>query len=227
MRINWFLYILFFLSNINAQNSNENYELNVKLTFDKKPLKLDSVYISKKNDTLKFSTIKFYLSSFQIKYTDNSVFIETNSYHLVDLENLATQKISFSNVKQENIKSIKFNIGIDSTASVSGAMGGDLDPTHGMYWAWQSGYINFKIEGISPTCKTRKNQFLFHVGGYLSPFYSMRSIEIFPKNTNSNIILDFAELFAEIDLINTNTVMIPGKDAMLISDKMQKIIKIE
>ena len=56
---------------------------------------------------------------------------------------------------------LKFQLGIDSLTNVSGAMGGDLDPTKGMYWTWQSGYINMKIEGKSNSCKTRKNQFQF------------------------------------------------------------------
>jgi hypothetical protein len=42
---------------------------------------------------------------------------------------------------------IQFNLGLDSLTNVSGALGGDLDPTKGMYWTWQNGYVNFKLQG--------------------------------------------------------------------------------
>jgi len=48
---------------------------------------------------------------------------------------------------------------VDSLANVSGAMSNDLDATKGMYWSWQSGFINLKIEGKSASCKTRKINF--------------------------------------------------------------------
>ena len=57
-------------------------------------------------------------------------------------------------------------------------MGGDLDPTKGMYWAWQSGYINFKMEGSCSQCLATKNNFEFHLGGYQQPFYAMQTIEL-------------------------------------------------
>ena len=65
---------------------------------------------------------------------------------------------------------IQFNLGIDSLTNVSGALGGDLDPTKGMYWTWQNGYVNFKLQGTSDLCNNPKNEFEFHLGGYLKPF---------------------------------------------------------
>ena len=78
---------------------------------------------------------------------------------------------------------IKFNLGIDSLTNVSGVMGGDLDPTKGMYWTWQSGYINFKMEGSSAVCPTRNHEFQFHIGGYQDPFYAMQTLELEVKNS--------------------------------------------
>lgn len=40
-------------------------------------------------------------------------------------------------------------------------MDGDLDPLNGMYWAWNSGYINMKIEGITPKCQDATIYFNF------------------------------------------------------------------
>ena len=71
---------------------------------------------------------------------------------------------------------IAFNLGIDSITNVSGAQGGDLDPTKGMYWAWQSGFINIKLQGTSNSCPPPKNEFEFHLGGYQYPFNSLQTI---------------------------------------------------
>lgn len=60
-----------------------NVKINLK--FDNQPLQLNKNYVSK-NDTLKVTKIKFYLSNVEIKYQDNSVSKEANSYHLIDID---------------------------------------------------------------------------------------------------------------------------------------------
>lgn len=234
MNIKLKLFISFFLLciSLSAQNKKDSLYINVNLKFNQDDFKLNSDYVSAQKDTLSFETVKFYLTSFQLEFKDQSTFSETNSYHLIDVENPETMQFSIANHIQKEIKSIKFNIGVDSLASVSGALEGDLDATKGMYWAWQSGFINFKIEGQSQSCKTRKNKFQFHVGGYLEPYYSMKSIEI-PINKSQipynkiNLVLDLGNLFSEIALKETNTIMIPGKEAMKIADLSTKIFSIE
>lgn len=219
-----FLFILI-ISNSFCQKTS----LKIDLKFNQKSIQLGEKYISK-NDTLTLQTIKFYLSSFEINYNDSSTYKEDRSYHLIDIEKPESLKLSLKSDSNKTIKSIKFNIGVDSLASVSGANAGDLDLQNGMYWAWQSGYINMKIEGKSNSCKTRKNQFHFHVGGYLKPNYAMRNININCNNKINNEIIinvDFAKLFDIVHLIETNSIMIPGKEAMKIADESVKMFSIE
>ena len=45
-----------------------------------------------------------------------------------------------------NIK-ISLLFGIDSVIQVSGVGSGALDPQRGMYWTWQTGYVQWKMEG--------------------------------------------------------------------------------
>jgi hypothetical protein len=215
-----------------SQNKTEQVYIVIQPKFYSSTLELHEDYYSTQNDTIRFETMKFYLSDIQINYTNESFYKELNSYHLIDLENLETKSFPISIQKKLEIKSITFQIGIDSLASVSGAMEGDLDATKGMYWAWQSGFINMKIEGTSSSCKTRKNKFQFHIGGYLEPYYAMRTIEIpIEKSKNPKnelyIIMDLGKLFSEISLKETNTIMIPGKEAMNIADLVSKLFSIE
>ena len=158
---------------------------------------------------------------------DKTIFSQSNSYYLIDIENQNSLKIPIFKATNKIINKITFNIGIDSLTSVSGALSGDLDPTKGMYWAWQSGYINMKIEGKSNSCKTRKNDFQFHIGGFLKPNYAMRKVVLFPKSNNLDVVVNFASFFNKIQLSETNSVMTPGKKAMELANLSAKMFYIE
>ena len=126
--------------------------------------------------------------------------------------------IVVSNKQNISFDQLQFNLGIDSATNVSGALGSDLDPTKGMYWAWQSGYINFKLEGTSPLCTTRNNEFQFHLGGYQKPNYCLQTLS-FPINDASKIHLnlDVQTILRQVDLRKTNHIMSPSAEAVLIS----------
>ena len=194
--------------------------MKINLKFGVKPLELNKYYISKNQDTLQINLLKFYISKIQIQYSDKTIDSQTNSYHLIDIENPNSCKIPIEKITDKTISKVSFSIGVDSTASISGALEGDLDPTKGMYWAWQSGYINMKLEGKSSSCKTRKNEFQFHIGGYMKPNYAMRKVVLEPKKSNSTVEInvDVAALFSQLELSKINSVMVPGNQAMQIAD---------
>ena len=224
-----FIFICLFLINANAQFQNDSVFVKLNLKWKNEPLELKKTYHSK-TDSLQISTFKFYVSAITIQFEDNSTFIEKNSYHLVDLEDENTFKIALFKKANKSISKISFNIGVDSLASVSGAMSGDLDATKGMYWAWQSGFINMKIEGKSSSYTTRNNNFHFHVGGYLKPNYALRNVNVNANNNsndNVNLIIDLAQLFDEVDLKTTNSIMIPGQKAMKIADLSVKMFRLQ
>lgn len=212
-----------------AQIEKDSLQLRLNLSFKNQPLLLNHSYISK-TDTLEISLLKFYISGLELHYKDGTSFVENNSFHLINASDKSTQYLNLPN--KNDIVKVKFNIGIDSTSSVSGALSGDLDATKGMYWAWQSGYINMKIEGKSTSCKTRKNAFQFHIGGYLHPNYALRKVNInFNDNINKSneisIKIDVSKLFENINLSETNSIMIPGEKAMQIADLSVKMFSAE
>lgn len=230
-RFNLVLLVLFCFKGF-TQNKSDSLYMNFKIKFDQEQVELQKKYISNNLDTLSFKTFKCYLSAIEIYFSDNSVFRKKNSYHLLDIENQSKSHIPIMRTTFKTISKVVFNIGIDSIASTSGGMSGDLDPINGMYWAWQSGYINMKIEGKSSSCKTRNNEFQFHIGGYLKPNYAMRKIEIPVQNTavqnnQINIAVDLNQLFSEIDLKRINSVMIPGNKAMEIATRSTKMFYLE
>lgn len=220
------LFVLFFHS-IEAQEKKDSLTMQFHFKFDNTLLKTNQSYISKQQDTLQIDAIRFYVSNIQIQFADDT-FLKSDTNHLVDLEIPASQQIPLGFNNKKEIKKIIFSVGVDSLASVSGALSGDLDPAKGMYWAWQSGYINMKIEGKSASCKTRKNQFQFHLGGYLKPYNALRTIALKPKYSQTiNVAVDLANFFSEVSLSQINSVMIPGKRAMQLADTSVKMFTIE
>ncbi|WP_136152516.1 MbnP family protein [Flavobacterium sangjuense] len=196
------------------------------LEFNKLPLELNKKYVSVSKDTLIIETFRCYISNIQIQYEDKSVFTEKNSYHLLDAEHPDSFQIPITKKSDKLISKITFDIGIDSLTNTSGAMAGDLDPIKGMYWAWQSGYINTKIEGKSSSCKTRNNEFQFHIGGYLQPYYAIRKMKFDCNKKADNDIyigIDLNPFFSNLELKETNSVMIPGKDAMKLANYSTKM----
>lgn len=199
-----------------------------QLRFGNAPLELRKKYVSN-SDTLEMETFKYYISNIEVQYADKTTAKPKNNYHLIDIENPESLSIPIEKKQNKLISKITFDIGVDSIASVSGALGGDLDPAKGMYWAWQSGYINIKIEGKSNSCKTRKNQFHFHLGGYLKPNCALRTVTLEPKKPTENVVIavDLKELFSAITLSKTNSIMIPGKQAMAMVDLAATMFSIE
>lgn len=226
----YILFLFFLCFQIRSQSKTDSLAVNFHLEFNKLPLKLNQKYISNTKDTLTIETFRCYISNIQIQYDDTSLFTQNNSYHLLDFEHPNSFQIPITKKNNKLISNITFTIGIDSLTNTSGAMAGDLDPAKGMYWAWQSGYINMKIEGKSSSCTTRKNEFQFHIGGYLQPYNTLREIKFqLNKKANSdiNIGIDLGSFLSNLELKETNSVMIPGKEAMQLANYSTKIFYLQ
>lgn len=178
-------------------------------------------------DSIQIDMLKWYISGIELKKDNKSVWKETNSFHLIDISNKRSLVFELKPPDGIDFDKIKFNLGIDSLTNVSGAMGGDLDPTLGMYWTWQSGYINFKMEGKSNRSPNPHQIFEFHLGGYHFPYNAIREITLDVANKNAiNIHTDLSRFIEKIDLSKINRVMSPGTEAMKLSDLAARIFSI-
>ena len=222
-----FSFILLFL--IVKISFAQNQSLVFHPVFGNSALRLsESYYTLTDKDSLQIETLKFYISGVEFLNEGKIVFREENSFHLVDASDEKSLTISLIIPKTITLTQVKFNLGIDSITNISGALGGDLDPTKGMYWTWQSGYINFKLEGKSNLCKTRNNVFQFHLGGYQKPFYALQTVTLdVNKNEKAEILFDLSKLIGTIDLSKQNEIMSPGKEAVLIAEKTPKIFSVK
>ena len=175
----------------------------------------DSSILVSEDDKL-VSKLTFYISNLQLQ-TKNDSLILVKDYHLLDFSDTSSLVIggSLADPNQE-IKSIQFLLGIDSITSVSGVFGGALDPTKGMYWSWQSGYVNFKIEG-----ELNAEKYILHLGGYSFPFKAVQKVELevnkFAKEYH--IVLPLDDLL-NIEIPKDRTIMSPSKEAVEIAKQI-------
>lgn len=123
----------------------------------------------------KFTTtiLKYYISNISLVTTSGTVYTvpQDNSYFLVDESVPTSTKVKLSNIPEGDYKEVRYTIGVDSVRSTMpiekrlGALdisGAGKD----MYWAWNSGYIFFKMEGSSTAINEAENNFRFHIGGF-------------------------------------------------------------
>lgn len=195
--------------------------------FGKDSLVINKNYFSETiNDSVSIQSLRFYLSDINLIKNGRKIYQVKNQPNLIDISKKLQVKL-FTKSELE-FDSIQFDIGVDSLSQVSGAMGGDLDPMKGMYWSWQSGYINFKLEGKSNICNTRNHVFQFHIGGYISPYNSIQHIILPTQNkTNINIKLNIKKLLSQIDLKNVNQIMSPSEKSVEISKQYANFFSIE
>lgn len=185
-------------------------------------------YPLSKGDSIQIETFKFYISSIELLKDGKIVWKEENSFHLIDFADDKSLTIVIAGASNIIYNTISFNLGIDSLTNVSGAMGGDLDPTKGMYWTWQSGYVNLKLEGRSNVCKSRNNEFQFHLGGYQYPFNTLQKVILkVEEHIKIDIVLDIKNYIESIDLSQQNQIMSPSKPAVSLSEKAVEIFRVE
>lgn len=174
--------------------------------------------------SIEITQLKYYISSISLQQDNQSVFIEESSYHLIDHSDSNSTFISLELPKNLSFDKILFNIGVDSAKNMKGVHGGDLDPTNGMYWTWQSGYINFKLEA-----KESDHELSYHIGGFMYPNNACRKVELsvwklaqaIEIEVNPELLLD------KIDTDQLSHVMSPGKTAMNLADILPSLFSIE
>jgi|TARA_B110000259_G_C13908291_1_gene359788 hypothetical protein len=159
-------------------------------------------------DSFSFSKIRFYISNVGFYNEElNEDYLSKKQAYLMDISNVQMLKIPTPD--SFHFTHLRFTLGIDSNTNSQGALSEDLDPIHGMYWTWQSGYINTKIEG-----SRGDEKFTYHLGGYSFPYNASQEVML----PVSNKTLPFQlQAIGSIDQLN---IMRPSNEAIYLSEKI-------
>lgn len=183
-------------------------------------------YCLAKGDSISVSTCRFYISDFRLM--DDDVPTAGPDYKLIDLFDSTSGIFHIPYYSHGGMTSVRFYLGIDSTTNMAGVGEGDLDPTKGMYWAWQSGFINMKLEGNSNLCSKTKTEFQYHLGGYAAPNNALQLIELkIDGSGRYRIKVDVEQFFNRTDMPRISHVMSPSVKAAELAGYAAKMFSIQ
>lgn len=174
------LLLLTFLSckqgKIITPTENGTFTLEFENLVNEIPLVLGTqTYKNANGDNFNISVFKYYVSNISLTKDDGTIYKIPESYILVDAAKPASLLNTLTNVPAGDYTQISFIIGVDKERNLAGAQTGALDPTLGMFWTWNSGYIFVKLEGSSPQSSAADKSLTFHIGGIVDPNNTIRT----------------------------------------------------
>ena len=219
MRIGLLVFILLSSFGVKAQ------QLLFVSVLNQQTLVPGSTAINQLGQEYNIETVRFYISQVQFKTGDKISWQDQLPAHLIDIEKPESFLINTTGAP-DKADSLVFYLGIDSAGNVADKFVGDLDPLKGMYWTWQSGYINCKIEVTSTHFSGHNNVLEWHVGGYLGNQATLQRISLPIKTTAATVHFELAPLFEPTDLRVLKSIMIPGKEAVVLSVKLAALFRL-
>ncbi|OSZ82450.1 hypothetical protein CAP35_04050 [Chitinophagaceae bacterium IBVUCB1] len=218
--------------NHNDDHDNNNTTGSVELMIDNRVKTEDLVldtkwYTNHLGDSFQISKFNYYVTN--IKLIGGSNYAEPESYHLVEESKSSSQVFTIKNIPNGTYTGISFMIGVDSLRNVSGAQTGALDASNGMFWSWNSGYIQLKMEGKAPKSTATDKMLKFHIGGFSGANSTVKTVSLnFPQaitisgsSYHVHMEANAAKMFGmpnAVDFSTTNTVHMPGATAVKIAE---------
>ena len=209
--------------------------------YDSNALEFGKSYLNHFNESYTVKTFKFYIHGVQFINTDSGRVYEANKgdYFLVNCADSASSLVKVA-VLPFKYNRIAFTIGVDSARNVSGAQTGALDPTQGMFWTWNTGYIMAKLEGNSPASSAPGQMFEYHIGGFKTGESVLRKVTLLMpfeeimdlkggQTAEVTITADVNAWFYnphDIKLSVNPAVMTPGALAMQVAENYSKMFTI-
>lgn len=178
-------------------------------------------------DTLVINRFKYYISHIQLINAAGKNFIPQNQYYLVDIADEKSVTVQL-NVPADSYTGIQFLLGVDSIRNVSGVQTGPLDPLHGMFWTWNSGYIMAKLEGTASSSMMAGKQFTYHIGGFRKHHNTTRMIQLTTPvfHHSLTIVADASRWFDGISIAKTPVCHSPGVLAVRFADNYSKMFAV-
>jgi hypothetical protein len=135
--------------------------------------------------------LKYYVTNIVLE-KDNGALFYAKNYNLIDLNETLQNTISLKNVPTGEYTKLRFILGVDSARNTSGLQDGYLDPSYGMIWTWNTGYIFFKHEGNFTNSANQVKPLRFHLGTEVARgFVEVTLPKVNVNGINSKLTIDF------------------------------------
>jgi len=157
----------------------QQVQLDISHVVGAEPMQLKTaMYKNAAGDTFNITLFRYYLSNFSLTNKAGKQVKPSAAYFLVSEDSAGSKKLLLKNFAAGTYTQLSFMIGVDSVLNFSGPQSGALDPVHGMFWSWNSGYIMAKLEGTSPSSRLTNHIIQFHIGGYRAPHVTQRMVTL-------------------------------------------------
>ncbi len=229
-----FVAAVLFFSCANASFAQDSVRIIFKHIANGKPLKKDSVYTNACGEKYSISRLQYYVTG--INFSSNNSTTQANKeVFLVKAFSDTVLRVPLLSRKH---KFLTFQIGVDSAMHVAGAQRGALDPLNNMYWAWNTGYVHYKMEGYSTNSKSDLARIEYHIGGFEGGNKAMQQKNIYftGKKKKSEKLKEIIITVNLDEFWNKETgfciaaqpvVMKPGKEAVDISRRLPLMMEVE
>lgn len=163
-------------------------------------------YLTPSDEKYTVTTFNYYISNIQLKKADGSVYVypKDSSYFLIKSNKASTQISTLKGIPAGEYTDISFLIGVDSTKNYGGpeTKTGVLDPSEGMFWLWNTGYIFWKLEGEYIDSTNTPKLFRYHIsGGGWNSVNNVREVKMNFGTSKLTISPDTkAELHLKVDV---------------------------
>lgn len=184
--------------------------------------------IGNTSDSLRISSLRVYLHTIQLEREGRVVWSSGKEHFLLDVFEKEPAEIVMATSELSKCDHISFVIGVDSMLQTTGAHSGALDPIHGMYWTWQSGYIGWKFEGEELSAG-QSTAIQWHVGGYRAPYQTKRTARLKIGEVRGSIqcSIQIDQLLHDWRSIVPAEVMSPNDSAKLLADRFKTCFQIQ
>lgn len=175
-------------------------------------------YILSKTGKISIDKLQYYISELKVngKHEPGVWLINAFGDHTIILRN------------NEKIRQLSFLIGTTESVNLEGVHTGALDPVYGMYWTWNSGFVNFKIEGYADSSSNSIKKYEYHVGGYKPGEETARFVNFKVKRKKAvNIIFAADEFLQLMDLRQQPIISAPGAAAVSASKKYASLFRLK
>lgn len=140
---------------------------------------------------------KYLLSNFTLVKSDNST-VNYGKYKLINGAEPENWTLSIDSIANGTYTAIRFYLGVDSAHNHTILYDGDLNPSNGMTWDWNTGYIFFKHEGQFRNGAEAPIAMVYHYGldaNLVAVDIPLPSLTIAGNTKTLNLLFDLNTLY--------------------------------
>lgn len=208
-------------------------QLTLNHQWDGGELILNNWYKTANGDSFQLTRLIYHINNFELIDENGVAYPADTKWFMVTSETSLKPTFTMGDLNDKKFKAIRFVVGVeDSATNASGALNSVF--TEPMYWGMANGYINFKLEGKSPSVGNQG--VILHIGGYLGALKAVTKVQVdfgagnlaqsIIGSNNITLNANLAEFFDNPNLINlatTNEIHTPSAEAVLISQNWQSM----